>query len=100
MEIRESFSVQQMKVLVQTIITGTIFGISGTNFEIGKASNGWTSLRNENYELDTSIPHTLKVLVHHDRMLFYIDDKQVANLTDTTPKPEKLVCADTTARLK
>ena len=29
---------------------GYYFGISGTNFEIGKASNGWTSLRNENYE--------------------------------------------------
>ncbi len=69
---------------------GYYFGISGTNFEIGKASNGWTSLRNENYELDTSIPHTLKVLVHHDRMLFYIDDKQVANLTDTTHQTGKI----------
>ena len=69
---------------------GYYFGISGANFEIGKASNRWTALRNESYALDTGKPHTLKVLAYHNYLSFYIDGEHVATLMDDTHKTGKI----------
>ena len=68
---------------------GYYFGISGSNYEIGKASNGWTSMRNETYPLDAG-PHTLKVLAYHNYLAFYIDGKRVTTLMDDTHKTGKI----------
>lgn len=74
-------------VLGTDFLQGYIFFAGASSVALGKHNYGWQTLATASKEVDTSVPHHLKVEVEGATMRCYMDDMENPLITYTDPKP-------------